>query len=93
MKWTVKFRNKNKLFKVIKTLRPSSRRKLYAAIKDLELEGPAPKVWDSKRMEGQLRDYWRLKIDYRHRLIFEVFHGILIIEIIEVTTREGAYKK
>lgn len=35
---------------------------------------------------------YRLKLDYRHRLIYEVFEGVLKIRLIKVSTREGAYR-
>lgn len=72
-------------------MRPSTRRAFAQAVMDLEREGPHPHGWYVKDLKGEYKSMMSLRLDYRHRMIYAVSHGILTIEIIEVTTRENAY--
>jgi len=92
MIWIVKYKNKRKIDKVVSKLRPSTQAALYNAIEDLKSEGPNPKFWETTELKGKLKGIYRLKIDYRYRMFYEVLKNILTITIVEVSTREKAYK-
>jgi mRNA-degrading endonuclease RelE of RelBE toxin-antitoxin system len=73
-------------------MRPSVRRAFVQAVMDLKEEGPRPSGWIIKQLHGKFSDLVCLKLDYRHRMIYSVVSNVLTIEIIEVSTRENAYK-
>ena len=91
MSWQVAFRDPKKIEKAVDKLRPSTKVAFSRAIGDLRIEGPTPKGWHTKMLKGELQGMMSLRLDYRHRMIYEVIRGILTIVIIEVSTREGAY--
>lgn len=88
MKWTVLY--DKKIEKQVLKLRPSTKKAFAQAILDLKREGPFPKGWNVKPLQGE--DSIRLVLDYRHRLIYQSFEGVLKITILKVSTREGAYR-
>lgn len=90
MEWDVYYNKK--LEKDLEKMRLNVKRSFAQAVIDLEAEGPNPKGWDTKKLKGKKGEIIRLKLDYRHRLIYEVFRDYIRIELIEVSTREGAYK-
>jgi len=73
-------------------MRPSVRRAFGQAVIDLKSEGPRPVGWHVKDLFGDYRGMMSLRLDYRHRMIYSVFREILTIEVVEVSTREGAYR-
>jgi mRNA-degrading endonuclease RelE of RelBE toxin-antitoxin system len=91
MKWTVLFKDPKRIEKAVDKLRPSTQVAFRRAIQDLQTEGPSPGGWRTKPLKGEMAGFFSLRLDYRHRMIYEVSHGILTITIIEVSTREGAY--
>lgn len=73
-------------------MRPAVKRAFAQAMMDLRSEGPRPKGWYVKSLVGDYRGMMSLRLDYRHRMIYSVFQERLTIEVIEVSTREGAYR-
>jgi len=92
MSWTVKYRNVKKIEKAVSRMRPSVQRGFAQAVIDLKTEGPRPQAWHVKELVGDYKGFMSLRLDYRHRMIYSVFREILTLEIIEVSTREGAYQ-
>ena len=92
MVWIVKYKNKRKIDNVVSKLTPSTQTSLYNAIEDLKSEGPNPNFWETTELKGKLKGIYRLKIDYQHRMFYEVSKKILTITIVEVSTREKSYK-
>lgn len=89
MAWAVEYRKGARVERAVRGFRKSTKRAFYEAVKDLQKQGPYPKGWDTLEIEEGVV---RLKIDYRHRMIYEVHEDVLVIKIIKVGTREGAYK-
>ena len=73
-------------------MRPSVRRAFAEVLMNMTQEGPRPHGWHTKELQGSYKGLMSLKLDIGHRMIYSVFAGRLVIEIIEVTTRENAYK-
>lgn len=71
--------------------RSSTKRAFIQALGDLKKEGPWPHGWDVKELQNE-DGILRLKLDHRHRMIYSVFKNVLLIRIIEVVTRENAYR-
>ncbi|MBI2335836.1 MAG: hypothetical protein HYU97_03630 [Deltaproteobacteria bacterium] len=92
MSWTVRYRNTKQIEKAVFKMRPSVRRAFAEAISDLIEQGPRPYGWHTKELQGNYKDMMSLRLDIRHRMIYSVFSKSLLIEIVEVTTRENAYK-
>lgn len=91
MSWTVRYRNTKRIEKAVARMRPSVRRGFGRAVQDLVDQGPRPVGWQVKELRGDYAGLMSLRLDYRHRMIYSVFRQILTVEIIEVSTREGAY--
>lgn len=70
---------------------PSTQVAFYQAIEDLKREGPRPLGWQTKCLKGEYQGAISLRIDYRHRMIYEVFSGVLTIMVLQVTARKNAY--
>jgi mRNA-degrading endonuclease RelE of RelBE toxin-antitoxin system len=87
----VVFSNPKKLEKAVDKFRPSTKVAFRKAIEDMRAQGPNPLGWYTKPLKGDYRSFMSLRLDYRHRMIYQVSHGILTITVIEVSTREGAY--
>lgn len=92
MAWTVLLRDPKRIDKIVERLRPSTQAAYYEALEDLMKEGPSPKGWITEPLHGHLKGLMKLKLDYRHRMIYEVAANVLTITVIEVSTREGAYR-
>ena len=90
--WRVLYRDLKQVEKVVSGMRPSTKAAFYQAIKSLEAEGPTPKGWHVKALQENYKGRMSLRLDYRHRMVYEVLSGVLTITIIEVSTRENAYK-
>lgn len=88
MKWTVLY--DKKIEKQVAKLRSSTKRAFAQAILDLREEGPFPEFWNVKPIQGE--ETLRMKLDHRHRMIYEISKRVLKISILQVSTREGAYK-
>lgn len=91
MAWIVIFKNPKRIEKAVFKLRIATQVAFKKAIEDLRAEGPRPQGWHVKSLHGELKDFLSLRLDYRHRMVYEVSYGQLIITVIEVSTREGAY--
>ena len=91
MAWAVQYRNTKQVEKAVSRMRPSVQRAFAQAVIDLKAEGPRPRGWNVKDLVGDYRGFMSLRLDYRHRMVYSVFRDILTIEIVEVSTREGAY--
>ncbi|MBI4374250.1 MAG: hypothetical protein HY542_05170 [Deltaproteobacteria bacterium] len=92
MTWMVKYRDPKRIEKAISRMRPSVRRAFAQAVIDLKSEGPRPLGWHVKDLAADYRGMMSLRLDYHHRMVYSVVREILTIEIIEVSTREGAYR-
>lgn len=92
MSWTVRYRNTKQIEKAVSKMRPSVRRAFVEVVSDMMEQGPRPHGWLTKELQGSNRGLMSLRLDIRHRMIYSVFSGILLIEILEVITRENAYK-
>lgn len=88
MKWTVLY--DKKIERQVRKLRTSTKRAFVQAVLDLQEQGPFPKFWDVKKMQGE--ESIRMKLDHRHRMIYQSSDRVLKITILQVSTREGAYK-
>ena len=73
-------------------MRPATRATFDRALEDLKAEGPSPKGWHVKALHGNYKGTLVMRLDIRHRVLYEVESGVLMITIVEVTTRENAYK-
>ena len=92
MRWTVLFKDPKRIEKAVDKLRPSTQVAFKRAIRDLGEQGPAPQGWFVKKLVGDVGEYrMSMRLDYRHRMIYDVYGGRLTIVILEVSTREGAY--
>lgn len=91
MAWTVLLKDPKRIEKAVDKLRPSTKVAFRKAVQDMREEGPSPKGWVVGPLHGAMKGLMKLKLDYRHRMIFEVTANVLTITIIEVSTREGAY--
>lgn len=91
MNWIVRYRNTKRIEKTVAKLRPATRRAFAEAIRNLAEQGPKPFGWHVKELKGNYLGFMSMRLDYRHRMIYSIFEKMLTIEIIEVTTREGAY--
>lgn len=89
--WTVTFKDPKRIEKSVLKLRPSTQVAFRRVIQDLRAEGPMPQGWRTKQLKRGYRNLMSLRLDYRHRMIYEVSHNVLTIMIIEVSTREKAY--
>lgn len=90
-RWVVKYRNAKEIGKTVQRMRPSTQVAFYRAVDCLKMEGPRPKGWFTKVLKGSLRGKVALRLDYRHRMIYEVYEGILTICILQVSSRADAY--
>lgn len=90
--WTIKYRNTRQIEKVVSRMRPSVRRAFAEVVADMMAQGPRPHGWHVKDLQGDYQGMMSVRLDIRHRMVYSVFSGILVIEIVEVTTRENAYK-
>ncbi|OGQ06926.1 MAG: hypothetical protein A3G32_06945 [Deltaproteobacteria bacterium RIFCSPLOWO2_12_FULL_40_28] len=91
MTWIVVFKNPKRIEKAVLKLRIATKVAFKKAIEDLRVEGPRPQDWHIKVLRGNYAGLMSLRLDYRHRMIYEVVHDRLIITVIEVSTREEAY--
>jgi len=91
MEWTVLFKDPKRIEKAVGRLRPSTQVAFRRAIQDLRAQGPAPQGWMVKKLKGEYRGCVSMRLDYRHRMIYEVHEGSLTVLVLQVTTREGAY--
>ena len=91
MTWTVRYRNTKQIEKAISKMRPSVRKAFAEAVFDLIKQGPRPHGWHTKELQGDYKGLVSLRLDYRHRMIYSKQSDELVIEIIEVSTRENAY--
>ena len=87
----MKYRNTKRIENAVAKMRSSVQRAFAQAVIDLKSEGPRPEGWHVKDLVGNYKGLMSLRLDYRHRMLYSVFKDILTIEIIEVSTREGAY--
>lgn len=92
MSWFVRYKNQKKIEKSVLKMRPTTRRDFLRAVKDLMEEGPHPTGWNTKVLKGKYSGCISLRIDYRHRMIYEAYRDIVTIVIIDVSTRENAYQ-
>ena len=92
MAWTVRYRNTKEIERAVARMRPSARRAFAEAVLNLMAEGPRPHGWHTKELRGDYKGLMSLRLDFRHRMVYSVLSGELVIEVIEVTTRENAYK-
>lgn len=91
MKWSVKYRNRRRIERAARDMPDATRRKLWAAIEDLEEQGPQPEGWTAGPLKNDPQDRWRLKLGRSYRIIYHVFRQILVIEIVKAGPREGIY--
>jgi uncharacterized membrane protein YbhN (UPF0104 family)/mRNA-degrading endonuclease RelE of RelBE toxin-antitoxin system len=90
--WKIQYQNAKRIQKAVSKMRPSTRATFDRALEDLKAEGPSPKGWHVKALHGNYKGTMAMRLDIRHRVLYEVESGILMITIVEVTTRENAYK-
>lgn len=91
MTWTVQYRNTKQIEKAVDKMRPSVRKAFAEAVIDLMEQGPKPHGWHTKELQGDYRGLMSLRLDFRHRMVYSAHSSELVIEIIEVSTRENAY--
>ena len=89
--WQISYSNSKDIEKAVSKLRSSTQLAFYEAVKDMRVEGPSPKGWKVKRLSGNYKGCLSLRLDYRHRMVYKVEKGEMIIIIFEVYTRENAY--
>ena len=73
--------------KGLKSLSVKIKKSANNFLQDLSASYPVPSGWNIKKMSAG--DY-RLKMDYRHRLIYSIEKDF--IKVTYIGTREGAYK-
>ena len=74
-------------YKFLLNLNISTRRRIFTKIETLE-ENPLPN--GSIRIKGTKEDIFRIRVgDYR--ILYEVDHGVQIIEIIKIGKRSNVY--
>jgi len=61
---------------------------LDEAIEDLKQQGPHPKNWDIVQLD---KDEYRIRLNYRYRMIYMVIKQLVLIEIIYAGHRKDAY--
>ena len=83
----MKIRLTGKAKKGLENLSVNMKKSVNAFLQDLSASYPAPSGWNIKKMSTG--DY-RLKMDYRHRLIYSIEKDF--IKVTYIGTREGAYK-
>jgi mRNA-degrading endonuclease RelE of RelBE toxin-antitoxin system len=59
------------------------------AVVDLRREGPWPHGWDVKRLEGVR---YRLRLKRAYRMIYQVYKGVITIEVVFAGHRKDAQK-
>jgi mRNA-degrading endonuclease RelE of RelBE toxin-antitoxin system len=91
MQWMVRFKDPGQVEKTVMRLRPSTQVAFRQAILDLQDQGPVPRGWLTKRLKGEYQKCMSIRLDYRHRMIYQVFREKILILIISVSTRAGAY--
>lgn len=85
--WNVKIIKK--AYKQLKKLPSAIQDIVDDAVADLELEGPQPRHWNTKKI-GE--NEYRLRLNYHYRMRYAVKETELFIEIFYIGHRKDAYK-
>lgn len=92
MGWQVFLKDPKRIEKAVLKLRPSTQVAFRRVIRDMGEQGPTPQGWLVKKLKGDVGEYrMSMRLDYRHRMIYDVYGGRLTIMVLQVSTREGAY--
>jgi mRNA interferase RelE/StbE len=77
----------NKAYKEVKKLDPDAQHQIIEAVEDLQRN---PRPQNSKRLSGELSDYWRLRTgDYR--VIYQIKDQQLKIVVVRAGHRKDIY--
>lgn len=87
MKWSVV--QVKSVAKAIVKMRQDARLAYFEALRDLQEEGPKPKSWNVLKIGTHT---YRLRLNYRYRLVYEVKEDQVLIKIIYAGHRKDAYR-